>query len=133
VAAVLCIDDSDVTLRLRKLLLETLGHIVITASSGEQGLSLFKLAHFDLVLCDYHLPGQSGEAIAALIKSMRPTVPFLLVSGSIELPFTLPHVDALFVKGDAPELLIETIDRLLSRTSATPDGDADLQAAAASA
>jgi CheY-like chemotaxis protein len=130
-AAVLCIDDSDVTLRVRKLLLETLGHIVVTATSGEQGLSMFQLAHFDLVLCDYHLPGRSGEAIAALIKSVRPSTPFLLVSGSLEIPLTLPHVDAVFLKGDAPERFIEVIGRLLSRTCSISRADEDLPAAAA--
>ena len=38
---VLCIDDAEVALRVRELLLAGAGYAVLTASSGEEGLELF--------------------------------------------------------------------------------------------
>jgi len=37
----------------------------------------------DVVLCDYTIPGYSGRAALALSRQMRPSTPFLFVSGTI--------------------------------------------------
>lgn len=116
-ATVLCVDDSELTLRLRKLLLERLGHTIISATTGEQALSLFQLVNFDLVLCDYHMPGETGAEIATRMRSMRAGVPFVLVSGEIDVPAELPGIDATFLKGDAPENLFQIVSSLLSTRS----------------
>src|SRR5437879_7977624 len=50
---VLCIDDEDDQLLLRKLLLEKEGYRVFTATSGEEGIRLFQTEHMDLVIVDY--------------------------------------------------------------------------------
>ena len=53
---VLCIDDAEIALRVRKLLLTSVGYSVITAASGEEGLALFKENPVDLVIADHFLP-----------------------------------------------------------------------------
>jgi CheY-like chemotaxis protein len=52
---ILCIDDAEVALRVRKLLLASAGYNVLTASSGEEGLELFKHNPIELVIADHFL------------------------------------------------------------------------------
>jgi CheY-like chemotaxis protein len=49
---ILCIDDDDVALRVRKLLLGSAGYEVVTASTDEAGLEAFKQHPVDLVIAD---------------------------------------------------------------------------------
>ena len=44
-AKILCIDDEEPGLELRKLLLESAGYHVITARSGAEGIQLFRFLH----------------------------------------------------------------------------------------
>ena len=37
----------------------------------------------DVILCDYTIPGYSGAAAWELVHELRPTLPFLFVSGTI--------------------------------------------------
>ncbi len=104
---------------MRKLLLEKFGHTVITAETAEQALSLFQLAQFDLVLCDYYLHGHTGADVAQKLRAMRPGIPFLLISGELCLPDELPAVDAMFTKGGSPERLLEMIGELLAGRAAS--------------
>ena len=57
---VLCVDDEAIGLRVRKILLEGHGFKVLTASSGQQGLTIFDENKVDLVVLDYYMPGMNG-------------------------------------------------------------------------
>ena len=61
---ILCIDDADIALRVRKLLLGSEGYNVLTADSGEEGLELFRQNPVELVIADHFLSGKSGIEIA---------------------------------------------------------------------
>jgi CheY-like chemotaxis protein len=78
----LCIDDAEVTLRIRKLLLASAGYAVLTASSGEEGLEIFKQSTVDLVIADHFLSDKSGAEIAAEMKALKPQVPIFDCVGS---------------------------------------------------
>src|SRR5580704_15506730 len=90
---VLCIDDAEVALRVRKLLLSSAGYVVLTAASGEEGLETFKQNPVDLVIADHFLSDKSGAEIAAEMKEMKPQVPILIVSASEESPGGLEFAD----------------------------------------
>ena len=49
---ILCIDDAEIALRVRKLLLASAGYTVLTSASGEEGLEMFKQNPVDLVIAD---------------------------------------------------------------------------------
>jgi CheY-like chemotaxis protein len=110
---ILCIDDTDVALRVRQLVLSSAGFDVLTASSGEAGLELFSKNPVDLVVADYFLTAKTGTETAKEMKAIRPNVPVLIVSASSEEPTGLEHVDEYLSKGEAPEVLLSTIERLL--------------------
>ena len=65
---VLCIDDDQLVLRIRELLITGAGYDVLTASSGESGLDLFRSNAVDLVVADYFLSDSKGSDIARQMK-----------------------------------------------------------------
>lgn len=110
---VLCVDDEKIGLRVRKIMLESHGFHVLTASDGEQGLMLFQQNHVDLVVLDYYMPGLNGGDVAAEMRRLRPQVPIIFLSAYFSLPpATLELANAFITKGDPPEVLIEKIDQL---------------------
>src|SRR5260370_42087179 len=79
-ATILCIDDHWNGLIGRKGLLEENGFVVLEATSGAEGLNLFLSHSVDAVGLDYQMPGMSGDIVAAKMKRVKSTAPFLLVS-----------------------------------------------------
>ena len=51
---ILCVDDNEQALSIRKILLETRGYRVIACNSGEMALEAFRRGGVDLVLTDLH-------------------------------------------------------------------------------
>ena len=72
---VLCVDDEKIGLRVRKILLESHGFKVLTASSGAQGLALLENHHVDLVVLDYYMPGLNGGQVAPRFAAAAPAFP----------------------------------------------------------
>ena len=61
---ILCIDDADIALRIRKLLLASVGYRVLTAHTGEDGFELFQRNAIELVVADHFLTDATGSEIA---------------------------------------------------------------------
>src|SRR5579885_1007645 len=102
---ILCVDDDPDTLKIRKLLLESRGYSVVTATSGEEALNLISpAASIDLVLLDYMLPGINGDDVAEKGRHKFPALPVVAVSGVEKLPERLlRNVNASIPKGVDPE------------------------------
>ncbi len=110
---ILCVDDAEIALRIRKLLLTIAGYEVVTATSGEEGLEQFKREAIDLVIADHFLTDQTGTEIAREMKTIKPNVPILIVSASADTPEGMEFADEFLPKGESPEKLLQTIARLL--------------------
>ncbi|MGM0443179.1 MAG: response regulator, partial [Fibrobacterota bacterium] len=80
---ILLVDDDDLIRVTGQALLKSLGYSVITASSGEEGLRLYreKANHFDLIIMDMVMPGMSGLEMYQEIRSFESSIPVLLSSG----------------------------------------------------
>jgi CheY-like chemotaxis protein len=110
---VLCVDDEKIGLRVRKILLESHGFKVLTASSGQQGLAIFNDHDVDLVVLDYYMPGLNGGDVAAEMRRKRPDVPIIFLSAYFSLPpAALELANAFITKGDPPDVLIDKIQQL---------------------
>lgn len=82
---VLVVDDDSLVLTSTGLLLEDLGHRVISATSGTQALELFKAEPgIDLVITDMAMPKMNGEQLAQAIRVMKPDIPIILATGYAE-------------------------------------------------
>ena len=77
---ILCVDDEEVPLTLRKLVLEKAGYNVVTASSAAKALEIVFSRHIDLVLSDHLMPGPTGTELTRQIKAKLPELPVILIS-----------------------------------------------------
>jgi CheY-like chemotaxis protein len=83
-AVILLIDDDDDVRAFLAGALEGLGHRVVSASSGEEGLALLSEAEPDLALIDYAMPGMNGAEVARAARIQRPDLPIVFVTGYAE-------------------------------------------------
>ncbi len=110
---ILCIDDSDVALKVRRLVLTTAGYSILTATSAEEGFELFKAHPIDLVVADHFLSGTTGTEVARQMKQCKPQVPILIVSASAEIPPGLDFTDGFLSKATGPDALFTAVTTLL--------------------
>jgi CheY-like chemotaxis protein len=111
---ILCVDDEDLPRTLRKLILQKQGYQVITATSGEEALVLLEKGGVRLVLTDQLMPGMTGTELTKLVKSVRPTMPVILISGVNEIPPDAIYADRFISKVGGPELLFDTVAEILA-------------------
>jgi CheY-like chemotaxis protein len=80
---VLLIDDEPGVRTATRAILESLGHDVLPAASGREGVELFvrRSAEIALVLLDMTMPGMSGEETFRALRAIRSSVPIVLMSG----------------------------------------------------
>src|ERR1700753_136666 len=82
---ILCVDDNEQALSIRKLMLETRGYRVLACNNGALALELFKQGNVDLVLSDLQMPGLDGAELVEKIKQLSPMTPAILFSGKIRV------------------------------------------------
>jgi CheY-like chemotaxis protein len=111
---ILCVDDEQNSLALRKLVLEKSGYEVVTASSVNDALARFSPDEFDLVLSDILMPGRPGTDLAREIKNTYPNFPVVLLSGVNELPPDASYADAFISKVEGPVRMCEKISAVLN-------------------
>src|SRR5271165_5712925 len=112
---ILCIDDDDISLRVRKFLLASVGFNVLTANSGEDGLELFKRHPIDVVIADHFLTDKTGTEIAKEMKELKPEVPILIISAAAEKPDGIEFADGFVAKDEPPQVVLNAIAQLLAR------------------
>ena len=106
---ILVVDDNKFLRIAVSKMLSRLGYEVLSADSGEKGLSIFLKNKFHIVLSDYEMPGMDGVALACSIKKSSPRTPVVIMTGAgretvlarkttavdevISKPFTLAEID----------------------------------------
>ena len=112
---ILCVDDEENQLAVRKLVLESKGYEVLTAASGRQALGLLRQHPVDLVLSDHLMPGLTGAELARQIKAQKPELPVILISAVNEIPADAAYADLFMSKLDGPMAMCENIAAMLAR------------------
>jgi two-component system response regulator CpxR len=111
---ILCVDDNEQALSIRKLMLETRGYRVVACTGGSQAWDVFRQGGIDLVLTDLLMPGLDGAALVARIKDTSPETPAILFSGKVKTYEKDTRADVFLPKGMyAPVELLERIRLLL--------------------
>jgi len=111
---ILCVDDNEQALSIRKLMLETRGYRVLACNNGALALELFKQGNVDLVLSDLQMPGLDGAELVEKIKQLSPMTPAILFSGKIRVYDRDMRADIFLPKGMyAPIELLERIRIML--------------------
>jgi CheY-like chemotaxis protein len=112
-AVILCVDDEERALVLRKLVLQKAGYEVVTALSAKQALDVLASRPVDLVLSDHLMPGVTGAELARDIKAQHPNLPVALLSGVNEVPVDANSADLFLSKLEGPDSLCNAIATLL--------------------
>ena len=80
---VLLVDDEEVILTVTREILENLGYLVLSASNGQEAISLFrqKNKEISIIILDMIMPDLKGSQTYDLLKEIDPGVKVLLSSG----------------------------------------------------
>ncbi len=118
--SILCVDDNEQLLSVRKFLLETRGcYRVVTASSSHEALELLQSAlpgSIDLLLCDLLLPQMDGNELVRRAKQLHPGLPAMIVSGTVTSFDRACAADVFLPKGAASASeMLERVRVLVAR------------------
>jgi two-component system response regulator CpxR len=116
---ILCVEDNEQILSIRKFLLETRGYRVLSAGSAAEALEFLQGAlpgSIDLLLSDLILPQMDGNELARRAKQIHACLPVLIVSGTVTSFDRAVFADAFLPKGAcAPAELLDRIRILVAR------------------
>lgn len=77
---VLVVDDEQNMQAVMRMILESAGHRVLMADSGETALKHVQNPNLDVVLSDLKMPGMGGEQFVIRCRKERPDVPVIIVT-----------------------------------------------------
>lgn len=125
---VLLIDDNPTQLHVRKAVLVDADMLVSTATTSEEALALLtppRSKHFDVIVTDHMLPGESGAVFVRQLRQLDAQVPVLAISGLPDAQEEYTGLNVRFLpKPVPPEDLIRCVQELggaASSRAATPD------------
>ena len=112
---ILCVDDNEQSLSIRKFMLETRGYRVLAAASGREAIEMFQEAGtVDLVITDLLMPEMDGAEVIRVLKELAPGLPMILISGKVKMYEKGTRADAFLPKGSYPAMeLLEKIRIML--------------------
>jgi len=84
---ILLVEDEGLLCTVGQEILQHLGYEVVTATSAEEALDLFRTSpqHVDLLFTDLTMPGMTGLELVEEIRRIRPNLPVILCSGYASL------------------------------------------------
>ena len=112
--SVLVVDDDSLVLTSTSLLLEDLGHRVISATSGAQALALLDQNEvIDLMITDMAMPQMSGAQLAHAVRLRKPDLPIILATGYAErlegFAAQLPRLAKPFTQLNLVEIIAQSM------------------------
>ncbi len=103
-ANILIIEDNATNMTLATFLLQSAGHVVLSATDAETGLTLARDKRPDLILMDIQLPGMDGLQATALLKQDEATRAIPVVA-----------LTALAMKGDEERIRAAGCDGYIAK------------------
>ena len=110
---ILCIEDDEHYLLLRKAVLQRNGFNVVVATTSEQALEILAEAPVCLTLSDHMLRGTTGVQLSRQMKAIKPDVPVVIYSGN--LPDSMENVDAFINKDEPTATFVQMVGNLVAR------------------
>jgi two-component system cell cycle response regulator DivK len=109
-ARVLIVEDNPANMTLATFLLQSAGHVVLSARDAETGIALARVEQPDLILMDIQLAGMDGLEATALLKSDPSTRAIPVIA-----------LTALAMKGDEQRILAAGCDGYIAKPLAYKD------------
>jgi PAS domain S-box-containing protein len=103
----LLVDDDPLLIKSLRDILESDGHVIVTANDGQSGIEAFRAAHagqepFAAVITDLGMPHVDGRRVASAVKEISPETPVIMLTG---------WGQRLIAEGEVPPY----VDRVLSK------------------
>lgn len=112
---ILLVDDNEITLAIQKLMLESCGLSVETASSGSEAVRLAVEKPFFMILMDIHMPDMNGFQAAEMIREANIDTPVIALSADVIAPddpdFLRSKMNGALVKPLQKSALTEMLQR----------------------
>ncbi len=117
---ILCLDDNERALRLRRLVLEHVGYRVLCSTDMAQGFRLLACNTIDMVITECLLRDGPAAQVIQRMKQLKPQIPIMLLSGAIEWP-KIRGVDRFVSKLEPTEEVLEKVaSMIMVRASGLP-------------
>jgi CheY-like chemotaxis protein len=110
---ILCVDDSEAGLTLRKAVLEKEGYWVFVAREANRAIEICERHPVALIIADHMLKGVTGVELAAKMKGAIPSVPIMMISGT--QPNSLQNIDCFLHKGEPVQAMLSKVRDLIRR------------------
>lgn len=83
---ILIVEDGQSQREMLRDFLAREGHTVLTAEDGNQAIQSVQDGHFDLLLCDFKMPGKTGLEVLKEVKQINPEIDVIMMTayGTIE-------------------------------------------------
>lgn len=121
-ATILLVDDNKMGLAARRVVLEELGHTVVTAANGLDAFGVASGQSFDLLITDWKMPKVDGIELIRRLKESGFSAPIILLSGFADnagMREDKTGADAVVQKSaNEVQVLLSTVKRLLNRKPA---------------
>lgn len=123
---VLLIEDNSMNRQVVRDMFAVAGLGIDEAASGAEGLQLFELHDYDLLLVDLRMPGMDGFSVMKRIRARddaKGSTPIIVVSGEVGLAVRsdclAAGADDLIKKPVAMEAMFESIGAVIASRSGT--------------
>lgn len=112
-AKVLLVEDEPAMQLVVRQMLESGGHSVLTAQIGHALLEDLKLADYELVVTDLHMPVLDGWDVVAWLRERRNGVPVIAIGGNVSGGRNAPMdgFDAVLAKPFRREDLLRAVEK----------------------
>jgi two-component system response regulator CpxR len=80
---ILCVDEDERSLSIRKVMLETRGYRVVACSEAARAVDLMKAGGIDLVLADVMMLKLGSARLIDQLKTISPTTPAIVFSAAL--------------------------------------------------
>jgi CheY-like chemotaxis protein len=82
---ILVIDDESLVRDALRMMLAFDGHVVETAENGQEGLAMFEVGKFDVIITDFAMPAMCGDQLALAIKARDAHQPVVMITAYAEM------------------------------------------------
>jgi two-component system chemotaxis response regulator CheY len=117
---VLIVDDSAMSRRMMRRILESAGHTVVESEEGAAGLEMFFLEKPDLVFLDLTMKDMYGLDVLAKIRQIDPDARVIIASADIQDQtrdmVTAAGANAFINKPITPEKVLQAFDSVIANT-----------------
>jgi two-component system, chemotaxis family, chemotaxis protein CheY len=116
-------DDQTMRMLIRRMLTRMKITNLVEATGGADALQQLELAStpFDLIICDWNMPGMSGIELFDRVSALKPGMPFLMLTGRADANSVIAAkkagVPAYIVKPISPDELKTKISFLLAKAA----------------